>query len=99
MVEEPPRNKLDKPSPTTPLHRTDESDLILDLISDLISDLILDLSSDLISDRIVGLAGSGGSGMRSVNQQIMGIISFQKMYGLHGPDHHQIEIKWDATDT
>ena len=34
----------------------------------------------------------------SVVQWIVGIISFQKMYGLYGLKHHIVEISGDVTD-
>ena len=50
-----------------------------------------------------GFGGSGGSvwvmGGWTVGQWIVGIISFQKMYGLYGLRHHIVEISGDVTDT
>ena len=44
----------------------------------------------------------GGSvwvmGEWSVGQWIVGVISFQKMYGLYGLKHHIVEISGDVTD-
>ena len=34
----------------------------------------------------------------SVGQWIVGVISFQKMYGLYGPKHHIVEISGDVTN-
>jgi hypothetical protein len=34
----------------------------------------------------------------SVGQWIVGVISFQKMYGLYGLKHHIVEISGDVTD-
>ena len=34
----------------------------------------------------------------TVGQWIVGIISFQKMYGLYGLKHHIVEINGDVTD-
>ena len=34
----------------------------------------------------------------SVDQWIVGVISFQKMYGLYGLKHHIVEISQDVTD-
>ena len=34
----------------------------------------------------------------SVGQWIVGVISFQKMYGLYGLQHHIVEISGDVTD-
>ena len=34
----------------------------------------------------------------SVGQWIVGVISFQKMYGLYGLKHHTVEISGDVTD-
>ena len=34
----------------------------------------------------------------SVGQCIMGVISFQKMYGLYGLKQHIVEISGDVTD-
>ena len=34
----------------------------------------------------------------SVGQWIVGLISFQKMYGLYGLKHHIVEISGDVTD-
>ena len=49
-----------------------------------------------------GLSGSGGSvwvmGEWSVGQLILGVMSFQKMYGLYGLIHHIVEISGDVTD-
>ena len=33
-----------------------------------------------------------------MGQWIVGVISFQKMYGLHGLKHHIVEISGDVTD-
>ena len=33
----------------------------------------------------------------SVGQWIVGVISFQKMYGLYGLKHHIVEISQDVT--
>ena len=33
----------------------------------------------------------------SVGQWIVGVISFQKMYGLYGLKHHIVEIRGDVT--
>ena len=35
----------------------------------------------------------------SVDQWIVGVISFQKMYGLYGQKHHIVEISGDVTGT
>ena len=49
-----------------------------------------------------GFGGSDGSvwvmGEWSVGQWIVGVISFQKMYGLYGLKHHIVEISGDVTD-
>ena len=49
-----------------------------------------------------GLGGFGGSvwvmGEWSVGQWIVGVMSFQKMYGLYGLKHHIVEISGDVTD-
>ena len=49
-----------------------------------------------------GFCGSGGSvwvmGEWSVGQWIVGVISFQKMYGLYGLKHQIVEISGDVTD-
>ena len=49
-----------------------------------------------------GSGGSGGSGNaigeEKVGQWIVGVISFQKMYGLYGLKHHIVEISGDVTD-
>ena len=37
-------------------------------------------------------------GERSVGQWIVGVISFQKKYGLYGLKHHIVEISDDVTD-
>ena len=34
----------------------------------------------------------------SVGQWIVGVISFQKMFGLYGLKHHIVEISGDVTD-
>ena len=34
----------------------------------------------------------------SVGQCILGVMSFQKMYGLYGLKHHIVEISGDVTD-
>ena len=34
----------------------------------------------------------------SVGQWIVGVIGFQKMYGLYGLKHHIVEISGDVTD-
>ena len=34
----------------------------------------------------------------SVGQWIVGVISFQKMYGLYGLKHYTVEISGDVTD-
>ena len=51
---------------------------------------------------MVRLGGFGGSvwvmGEWSVGQWIVGVISFQKMYGLYGLKHHIVEISGDVTD-
>ena len=50
---------------------------------------------------MVRLGGFGGSvwvmGEWSVGQWIVGVISFQKMYGLYGLKHHIVEISGDVT--
>ena len=33
-----------------------------------------------------------------MGQWIVGVISFQKMYGLYGLKHHTVEISGDVTD-
>ena len=33
-----------------------------------------------------------------MGQSIVGVISFQKMYGLYGLKHHIVEISGDVTD-
>ena len=49
-----------------------------------------------------GLGGLGGSvwvmGEWSVSQWIVGVISFQKIFGLYGLKHHIVEISGDVTD-
>ena len=45
--------------------------------------------------RLVGLVGLCGW---SMVQWIMGVVSFQKMYGLFGLKHHLVEISGDGTD-
>ena len=48
----------------------------------------------------VSLGGSGGSGNVSewfVGQWIVGVISFQKIFGLCGLKGHKVEIMWDVT--
>ena len=49
-----------------------------------------------------GFGGSGGSvwvmGEWSVGQWIVGVISFQKMYGLYGLKHHIVEKSGDVTN-
>ena len=46
--------------------------------------------------------GSDGSvwvmGEWSVGQWIVGVISFQKIFGLYGLKHHIVEISGDVTD-
>ena len=48
------------------------------------------------------MGGLGGSvwvmGEWSVGQWIVGVISFQKMYGLYGLKHHIVEKSGDVTD-
>ena len=48
-----------------------------------------------------GLGGSGGSGNVMgewfVGQWIVGVISFQKIFGLCGLKGHKVEIMWDVT--
>ena len=48
-----------------------------------------------------GLGGSGGSGNVMgkwwVGQLIVGVISFQKIFGLCGLKGHIVEIRWDVT--
>ena len=48
-----------------------------------------------------GSGGSGGSGNaigeEKVGQWIVGVISFQKIFGLCGLKHHILEIRWDVT--
>ena len=48
-----------------------------------------------------GSGGSGGSGNAmgewKVGQWIVGVISFQKIFGLCGLKHHIVEIRWDVT--
>ena len=48
------------------------------------------------------MGGLGGAvwvmGEQSVSQWILGVISFQKMYGLYGLKHHIVEISGDVTD-
>ena len=48
------------------------------------------------------MGGSGGSGNAmgewKVEQWIVGVISFQKIYGLYGLKHHIVEISGDVTD-
>ena len=48
------------------------------------------------------LGGFGGSvwvmGEWSVVQWIVGVISFQKIFGLYGLNHHIVEISGDVTD-
>ena len=34
----------------------------------------------------------------SVGQWILGVMSFQEMYGLYGLKHHIVEISGDVTD-
>ena len=50
---------------------------------------------------MVRLGGFGGSvwvmGEWPVGQWIVGVISFQKMYGLYGLKHHIVDIKGDVT--
>ena len=52
--------------------------------------------------RLGGFGESGGSvwvmGEWSVGQWIVGVMSFQKMYGLYGLKHHIVEISGDVTD-
>ena len=49
-----------------------------------------------------GFDGSGGSGNVmgewSVGQWIVGVISFQKMYGLYGLKHYIVETSGDVTN-
>ena len=49
-----------------------------------------------------GFGGSGGSvcvmGEWSVGQWIVGVISFQKMYGLYGLKHNIVEMRGGVTD-
>ena len=49
----------------------------------------------------VVLGGSGGSGNaigeEKVGQWIVGVISFQKIFGLCGLKHHIVELRWDVT--
>ena len=46
---------------------------------------------------LVGLCGSVWvMGEWSVGQWIVGVISFQKMYGLYGLKHHTVEIRGDV---
>ena len=46
-----------------------------------------------------GSAGSGNvMGEWSVGQWIVGVMSFQKMYGFYGLKHHIVEISGDVTD-
>ena len=49
-----------------------------------------------------GFGGSDGSvwvmGECTVGQWIVGVISFQKIYGLYGLKHHRVEISGDVTD-
>ena len=49
-----------------------------------------------------GFGRSGGSvwvmGEWSVGQWIVGVISFQKIFGLFGLKHHIVEISGDVTD-
>ena len=51
---------------------------------------------------LVGLVGLVGlvwvMGEWSVGQWIVGVISFQKMYGLYGLKHHIVEISGDVTN-
>ena len=48
---------------------------------------------------LVGLCGSMWvMGEWSVGQWIVGVISFQKMYGLYGLKHHTVEMSGDVTD-
>ena len=48
-----------------------------------------------------GLGGSGGSGNVMgewfVGQWIVGVISFQKIFGLCDLRGHKVEIRWDVT--
>ena len=48
-----------------------------------------------------GSSGSGGSGNVMgewwVGQWIVGVISFQKIFGLCGLKGHIVEIRWDVT--
>ena len=48
-----------------------------------------------------GFGGSGGServmGECLVGQWIVGVISFQKIFGLCGIKGHIVEIRWDVT--
>ncbi len=48
-----------------------------------------------------GSGGSGGSenvmGEWKVGQWIVGVISFQKIFGLCGLKGHIVEIRWDVT--
>ena len=45
--------------------------------------------------RLVGLVGLCGW---SMVQWIMGVVSFQKMYGLFGLKHYVVETSGDVTD-
>ena len=36
--------------------------------------------------------------MRVMGEWIVGVMSFQKMYGLYGLKHHIVEISGDVTD-
>ena len=38
-----------------------------------------------------------GDGEWSVGQWIVGVISFKKIYGLYGLEHHTVEISGDVT--
>ena len=49
-----------------------------------------------------GLGGFGGyvwvMGEWPMGQWIVGVISFQKIFGLYGLKHHIVEISGDVTD-